>query len=329
MIIAGDIGGTKTLLALFDQEDQKEIAYLESFTSQQHPSLANILEEFLKNCPPGLKGKQLTGACFAIAGPVKSGKFKLTNLPWEIDSSKLASICNLPEVYLINDLLANAYGIETLSADALFLLKDGVKNASGNKAIISPGTGLGEAGLFWDGKKHHPFASEGGHSDFSPKNELEIDLLRYLRARFDHVSFERVLSGPGLKNIYEYLRDEKKMEEPSWLAEQCQLKNFPSIISENAIQEKADICIQALNIFISIFGSEAGNVALKFLSTGGLYIGGGIPPKILPKIKEHTFLDALYDKGRMRSILQEMPIHVILDDKTALKGAAHYCCLNP
>lgn len=329
MLIAGDIGGTKTNLALFQEEEGSyAFSHLMKFPSQEYPNLKTIVKEFMASCKKAMGEVHM--ACFAIAGPVKAGVCRATNLPWVVDAKELSSALNIPHVYLINDLEANAYSLEILSPDNLFELYPGKNVPQANRAVVSPGTGLGEAGLFWDGKKYHPFACEGGHCEFGPRNELQIDFCRYIYRKFGHASYERALSGPGLHNIYLFLRDEIKMKEPTWLAEALTQDDPAKVITQNGLNEKSELCLEALNFFVSVFGAECSNTVLKFMALGGVYLGGGIPPKILPKLKESVFFEGFVDKGRFRELLEEVPIRVILDDKASLKGAAHYCRLaNP
>ncbi|MFZ0566021.1 MAG: glucokinase [Chlamydiales bacterium] len=326
MIIAGDIGGTKTNLALFDEGGNYK--HLVTFKSQQYSSLRSILQEFLTPLLNEHDPSHFKGACFAIAGPVQNGVCQATNLPWVVDAAELSKALNIPNTFLINDLEANAFAIDMLSSENLYEIAAGQGKCIGNRTVISPGTGLGEAGLYWDGKFHHPFASEGGHCEFGPRDELQIDLCRYLYQRFNHASYERILSGPGLFHIYEFFREVLKREEPSWLAEEIKKDDPSKVITTYALNEKSSLCKEALTLFVSILGSEASNCALKFMALGGVYLGGGIPPKILPMLKTAAFLEGFADKGRFRSLLEEIPIRVILDDKASLKGAARYCLLK-
>ncbi|MCC5832582.1 MAG: glucokinase [Chlamydiales bacterium] len=326
MILAGDIGGTKTNLALFSQEEgDYTFSNLKKFPSQEYKDLRTIVGEYLESCK---QSEGINMACFAIAGPVKEGICRATNLPWIVDAQALSRALNIPTVYLINDLEANAYSIEILSPENILEIHSGNGNFQGNRCVVSPGTGLGEAGLFWDGKLHHPFASEGGHCDFAPRSELQIDFCRYLYRRFGHGSYERALSGPGLVNIYDFFRDEKKIEEPTWLYQEMKKEDPAKVITINALEKKSSLCETALDFFATILGAECSNSVLKYMALGGVYLGGGIPPKILVKLKEPVFYEGFLDKGRFRGLLEEVPIRVILDDKASLKGAAHYCRLQ-
>ena len=319
MILAGDIGGTKANLAVFDESgEQLNIVIEQKFVSRDYTNLDEIVNGFTAT-----HQMSFDAACFGIAGPVKNGRSIATNLPWVVDASALAQNLGLQSVELINDLEANGYGIAVLGADDFVILNQGSANSEGNAAIIAAGTGLGEAGFYWDGKGYYPFACEGGHGDFAPRNELEIELLRYLQFRFERVSYERVLSGPGLFNIYQFLRDTGRGEEPTWLAEKIQQKDPAAVISDSALEERSDLCMHALELFVSLYGAEAGNLALKIMATGGVYIGGGIAPKIIKMLARENFMRAFTRKGRMQALLEQMPVRVILNDKTALLGAAH------
>ena len=320
MILAGDIGGTNTRLALFDSLQPSR---LEIFPSAQYAGLEAIAAEFIAQA-----GSSVTAACFGIAGPVRDGVARTSNLPWVVNSRQLAAALSLKHVSLINDLEANAYGIAVLQPSDFVTLNEGTSGASGNCALISAGTGLGEAGLLAEGTSLRPFASEGGHGDFAPRNELEIDLLRYLLGRWSRVSYERVLSGPGLVNIYQFLRDTGRASEPAWLTERIGRENPAAVISESALAASAEICVHALDIFVSIYGAEAGNLALKIMATGGVFVGGGIAPKIVAKLQDSTFMKAFTDKGRLSSLLQSIPVRVIVNDKTALLGAARLAALQ-
>jgi len=323
-VLCGDIGGTKTRLSLFEVgKERLELREERFFPSQEFASLENIVSEFLH-----AKGISCERACFGIAGPVRDGRSKTTNLPWVVDGRRLARDLGIAEVSLLNDLEANAYGIAVLAASDFLVLNEGNPKAVGNAAVISAGTGLGEAGLYWDGEKHHPFASEGGHADFAPGNELEIALFQYLSKRYGRVSWERVLSGPGLVNIYQFLCEYRQAETPTWLDEEMRTGDPGSAISDAGLTGKCHICAEALDIFVRLYGAEAGNLALKVMAMGGMYLGGGIAPKIAEKLKGPDFMQAFLDKGRMRNMLEEIPIKVILNDRAALLGAARYAAFG-
>lgn len=314
MILAGDIGGTNTRLALF--ENGKRIGDEKKFPSQTYSSLESIVAEFLQ-------GKKVDRACFGVAGPVRNGKSKVTNLTWTIDAENVSKTQGIQKVTLLNDLEANAYGLRTLKKEELFLLQEGQKQM-GNQGLIAAGTGLGEAGLFWNGKEHIPFACEGGHTDFAPRNAIEIELLVYLKKKFGHVSYERVVSGPGLLSLFHFLID---TEREKWTHEvkAAMEKNDPArVISEWGDQNKDIACVHALDWFISLYGAEAGNMALKFLALGGFYIGGGIAPHIPEKMKRGAFLSAFTDKGRFKELLASIPVWIVMNDNAALLGAAYF-----
>jgi glucokinase len=245
-----------------------------------------------------------------------------SNLPWIVESSRLAKELNLPCTLLINDLEANAWGIQALTQADLITLNQVKRTPVGNQAVIAAGTGLGEAGLYWDGSKYHIFACEGGHCDFAPRNELEVDLLRYLLVRYGHVSYERIVSGPGLVNVFQFLRDTHRGEEPPWLTEEMAHGDPAPAISRAALSGRSPLAERALDLWISIYGAEAGNLALKLKATGGIYLGGGIAPKILPKLSGPLFMQAFLSKGRLQGLLETIPVRVITNDKAALLGAA-------
>jgi len=324
MILAGDIGATNSRLAFFKVEGKRLSPVVEGiFPSGEHKTLDEIVAAFVSRHPLPLKH-----ACFGVAGPIRKGRAEPVNLPWVIDQRQLAGMLHLETVDLINDLEANAYGVSALEQHDFHTLNQGAPDATGNAAVIAAGTGLGEAGLYWDGVGHRPFATEGGHADFAPRNELEVELLRYLEPQFAHVSWERVLSGPGLFSIYKFLRDSQRGAEPHWLADAIRGRDAAAVISQAAIEGRSALCVQALEIFISLYGSEAGNIALKFLATGGVFIGGGIAPKIIEKLKGPTFMIAFTSKGRLRPLLEAIPVHVILNDRAALLGAARCAALR-
>jgi glucokinase len=245
-----------------------------------------------------------------------------------VEAQQLSRASGIATVLLINDLAATAYGIPALAPSDVAVLSPGSPDAVGNTAVIAAGTGLGEAGLYWDGTSYRPFATEGGHTDFAPRTALEVELLRFLFARFARVSYERVLSGPGLLNIYQFLRDTGHGEEPAWLTEELHQQDPASTIAQTALAGHCALCEQALDLFVSLYGAEAGNLALKIMATGGVFIGGGIAPKILPKLTASLFMDAFLAKGRMRPVLEAIPVRVILNDRAALVGAARYAMLR-
>jgi glucokinase len=296
---------------------------MEVFQSREHTGLANIARQFLAS-----HDLRAQVACFGVAGPVRRGRVAVSNLPWVIDAAEIAGILAIKSVSLINDLEANAYGISLLSQRDLVTLNPGTPDAAGNQALIAAGTGLGEAGLAAVASGHRPFATEGGHTDFGPRNELEIDLLRYLLPRFGHVSYERVLSGMGLESMYQFFRDTGRATETPDLVAEMAGGDPGAIISKHGLAGTSELCVRVLDLFVSVYGAEAGNLALKIMATGGLYIGGGIAPKILPKLQSPAFLQVFFAKGRMEKILREMPVYVITNDLTALLGAARYAAMS-
>jgi len=321
MILAGDIGATRTRLAAFETEGNRLQCVVEkTYMSQEYGGLAEILPQFIR-----AEGIPVHSACFGVAGPVRAGRSKISNLPWTIDSRELAKQLKLNSVGLLNDLEAYAYGIDALESKDFITLSEGSEDAEGNRAVISARTGLGMAGLYWDGFRHHPFACEGGHADFAPTNDLQMELLAYLQRKYGRISCERVLSGPGIRNIYEFLRDAHKAEEPAWLRDQINAAHDVSaLISGLALDGKAGICEQTLSIFVSIFGAETGNCALHYMSTGGIFIGGIIAAKIVAKMKEPVFMQSFLDKGRMEALLKDMPVKIVTNDDCGLVGAARY-----
>jgi glucokinase len=322
MILAGEIGGTRIRLAAFETESNKLQPVVEKiYPSQEQPGgLSGLVANFIK-----AEGIPVQSACFGVAGPVRGGRSKISNLSWTIDSRELAEQLKLNSVGLINDLEAYAYGIDALESKDFITLSEGSDDAEGNRAVISARTGLGVAGLYWDGFRHHPFACEGGHADFAPRNRLEMELADYLRTKYGHVSCERILSGPGIKNVYDFLRDTKTVDEPQWLRDQLKdAPDPPALISGIALEGKAPICDQTLSMFVSIYGAATGNCALNFMSRGGIFIGSSIAAKIVPKMKEPIFMQSFLDKGRMESVLREMPVRIVLNDDAGIIGAARF-----
>lgn len=320
MIIAGDIGGTKTNVALFESRDgcAVEAVAQQSYPSAGYDSLEAILEEFIASHPA-----ELTHACFGVAGPVEDGYVETTQIAWNVSAKSVSEKLRLPRVKLINDLEATAYGVECLRESQIYTLNEGRAGRVGHRALIAAGTGLGMAGLFWDGARHRPFPTEGGHIDFAPRDDNEYELLKYTQRKIGgRVSYERVLSGPGLFNIYEFLREREPSQEPAWLAEEIKEGDPSAAVSNAALEGKSNLAARALDMFTSIYGAMAGNLALLIKPAAGLYVGGGIAPKILDKLRDGTFMRAYLDKGRMSFICEETPVRIILEDKTALYGAA-------
>ncbi len=320
MLLAGDIGGTKVNLALFSSKKNLTPEVEKTYKSSKFPDLETIILKFLNKT-----GAQVDRAVFGVAGPVTDGESQITNLPWFISEKSLREAMKIDAVKLLNDLEATGHGVLALPPDDLEQINDVKPRSSGTKAVIAPGTGLGEAVLFHNGDKYHVIASEGGHTDFGPNNLFEIELLQYLLGKFGHVSYERICSGSGLPHIYEYLKENRFATELSEVMEELDAAPDPTpVIVTKAMSRESELCIATLNAFVSILGAEAGNLTLKVMAMGGVYLGGGIPPRILSKLKDGTFMAAFVNKGRFADDLAHVPVYVILNDKTALLGAASY-----
>ena len=346
MLLAGDIGGTKTTLALFASAAgphgpppgfDRAAAIIETFASRDFASFDALLGDFLARHRP-----QLVAGCIGIAGPVRANRCTATNLPWIVDGAALARRLGLAELALVNDLEAIGYALDLLAPHEICELQPGEPGAAGNRAVIAAGTGLGEAGLFWDGAAHRPFATEGGHADFAPQDELQIALLRYLQREHEHVSWERLVSGPGLVEIYRFLlaspgagagqerqeQERQERREPLGMAERLQSAEPAAVVWHYAANGESPLCGRAVDLFLRLYGAEAGNLALKTMATGGLYVGGGIAPKLLDWMRRGTFIEAFRAKGRMRPLLEAMPVRVVLNPQAALLGAARYAAME-
>ncbi len=326
MILAGDVGGTKVHLALYSFAGGRLSAVRDhKFPATEFATLDEVVKAFLAQA--GESKEEIVAACFGCPGPVRDGRLKLTNLPWTLDERELVKSLGIQHIFLINDLEANGYGIPELAPEKVFTLHAGDEEFGGHRGLVSAGTGLGEALLIWDAKKqrHTPLPSEGGHCDFAPRTDREIELLNYLRRTLNgRVSFERVVSGIGIKNVYAFLRDDRKMDEPAWLRERMENEDPNAVIGQCGEDGSSEICFETLQIFASAFGAEAGNVALKVLAMGGIYLGGGIAPKILKTMENGAFMQAFRDKGRLSPLLEAVPVRIILDDTCALLGAAAF-----
>lgn len=315
MILAGDIGGTHTRLALF--KGGKIVKEEKKFPSKEHKSLEEIISEYLK-------GEKIERACFGIAGPVRNRRCKTTNLPWIVDAKNIEEKCSIASVDLLNDLEANAWGLKAIEKKDLFSLNQG-EEQEGNQALISAGTGLGEAGLFWNRKEHIPFATEGGHADFAPREEREVKLFFYLKEKYGHVSYERVLSGNGLKEIFFFLKEVEKKRVSDEMQSAMKGEDLAKTISTKGKEGKDPVCKEALEMFLSIYGAEAGNQALKMLALGGVFIGGGIAPTLAETMgKGSVFWNSFLRKGRFEKVMESIPVFVIMNDNTALLGAAFF-----
>ena len=321
MLLAGDIGGTKTNLAVFSSEAGWRKPFAEAtYSSINYPDLESLVREFLAQ-----HDFIIDRASFGVAGPVVAGHASITNLPWMMDEQQLQQALQIPSVRLMNDLDAIAHSVPYLDSQDLYTLNKGQAIPGGAIAVIAPGTGLGEAFLTWNGSQYKAHTSEGGHADFAPANSFQVELLRYLMVRFPHVSFERVCSGKGIPNIYDYLKDSGHAEEPQSLAKELAgIQDRSPVIVNNALDKDnaCELCIATLNAFVSILAAESSNLALKVLATGGVYIGGGIPPRILSYLQNIRFMQVFTHKGRLTPLLSQMPVHVILNPKVALLGAA-------
>ncbi len=321
MILAGDIGGTSARLAYFDVvQGRLSIQVEHIYRSREYRGLEAAVAEFIFE-----QKLKVQVACFGVPGAVRSRTVETPNLPWKIDATVLERELDIARVFLLNDLEATAHGIGELEEQDFAVISPGAGDQAGNRVVIAAGTGLGEAGLYWDGKAHHPFAGEGGHVDFAPVTDLQIELLQFLRRKFKgRISVERVLSGPGLFSIYEFLRETGKEKEEPWLREQLQQASDPSaLISRHGMNGESPICDLALKVFTEVYGSEAGNMMLKLMAVGGVYIAGGIAPKILPRLQRAEFMQAFTDKGRLSPLLKQTPVRVVLNEKVGLLGAAH------
>jgi len=319
-ILAGDIGGTKTNFAIYTRQEQGELSCLAdgSYFNHEYDGIEKVIRRFFDDT-----GIQTIGyACFGVAGAVQQGACTMPNLGWRLEEAALSKTLGV-QVALLNDLVATAHGIDVLPADKLVTLNAGKPDLGGNMALIAAGTGLGEAILIHTDHGLHISASEGGHADFAPRDEDEIELWRYLASKFGHVSIERLVSGPGLYNIYAFLRDRGRLPEPEWLrARIATASDTSAVIAELALREESSLCKASLHRFVSIYAAEAGNLALKALATGGFYIGGGIAPKILTALSDGDFITIFQEKGRFSELLSNIPVKVIPDPKTALIGAA-------
>jgi glucokinase len=323
MILSGDVGGTKTRLALFEAaRDSLQLVHVRQYRSADFSSLVEVLAALRRELHVSIGS-----AAFGIAGPIIDNRSKLTNLGWDVDGREVARFLDLDHVGLLNDLEATAYGTLRLGKEELVVLQEGAAQPERPVAVVAAGTGLGEGALVWDGVRYRAVPSEGGHTEFGARNELEIELLRFLWKRFGRVSYERIVSGPGLVSVYEFFRERSGAPEPDWLGEARRTEDPAAAISQAAIEGTDEACVEALELFVSVYGAEAGNLALKILATGGVFIAGGIAPKILPRLQRGPFLESFHNKGRYRGLMERLPVRVVLNDKTALLGAAHYAVI--
>lgn len=322
VILAGDIGGTKTVLSLYEAGSTLGPPLHQAvFPSRDYKEFAPLLRTFLAQAPK----TAVQSACFGVAGPIVSGRCRTTNLPWVLDEHELANELGARAVRLLNDVEAAAYGTMHVGPEELCpLTPPTLPDVAGHKVLLSAGTGLGQALLCWDGRRYHPMASEGGHADFAPQSEVEAALHAYLGKTFGHVSYERILSGPGLFNVYSFFRDTGLAQEPAWLREKMETGDRNAVVAEVGLQDGHPLCTEALRLFVRVYGAAAGNLALHAMALGGVYVGGGIAPKILSKLKDGDFLRSFREKGRYQGLLSTIPVRVCLNPKTPLIGAAHF-----
>ncbi|WP_242084908.1 glucokinase [Aestuariivivens sediminis] len=323
IVLAADVGGTKTNLALFQVSKGMLISLNERlYATKEYNSLLEIFNHFKNDIPI-----KIDCVCLGVAGPVINGKAQGTNFPWLIDWEEISKELQISSVSIINDMEANAYGLAVLRKKELGVIFKG-NNIAGNATIISPGTGLGEVGLYWDGTHYHPFASEGGHCDFSPRNELEMDLWKYLHKKYNHVSWERVISGPGIYDIYKFLIMHKRESVPEDIEQKMLSENPSVLITKLAMERKDPICIETLNLFTKFLAAESAQLALKMNAIGGIFIGGGIVPKIIKGIDKTIFKTNFIQSGRLNKLLEMVPVKAILNEKTPLLGAACYGAMS-
>jgi len=312
MILAGDLGGTKSNLGLFDVQKGKLVRVARKrYTSHEYPGLKDITADFLNQ-----NGVKITASSFGIAGPVVNNTVRATNLPWVVDGAEMAAFLNLKYVRLVNDLEATSYGIGVMEPSDLEILYPGVPEPNATQVVIAAGTGLGEGVLFWDGQRHVPIATESGHADFSPSTNQQADLWKFLKKRNDFVSSELILSGRGFQNIHEFLSPYDKH-----VGFDTTTDPAPEI-TRRALTGECPVCVATVNLWIEIYGSEAGNFALRTLARGGIYVAGGIAVKILPKLKEGGFAAAVRRKEKLEDYLAKIPITVVLNEDCPLMGAA-------
>jgi glucokinase len=320
-ILAGDVGGTKINMALYNAtQNNVELIKEAKYQSADHRSFTEVIQKFLSENKLEIPER----ICAGVAGPVFHGKVKITNLPEELDADEIKKTIGAKEVSLLNDLEVTAYGLAALKTEDIITLHHGNAGVKGNIAIIAPGTGLGEAGLYWDAKNYYPFPTEGGHCDFSPRTDLDIDLFHFLQKKYGVVSWERLVAGPGIHDIYLFLHDLRKKLEPGWLTKELANGDPSAVISKAGVENKDEICVETMEHFVRYLARESSNLVLKMKATGGLFLGGGIPPKIAPLLQRETFLKNYFDCDRMADLLQNVPVKIITNDKTALLGAAYY-----
>lgn len=325
IVLAADIGGTSARLALFSGNSEgMSVLAEQTFETREFSSLEAIVMEFRQQHPD----VQITCASFGVAGSVEQSLVLAPNLPWPVNGTRLAAVLDKCQVLLLNDLVANVLGIATLTDCDLFTINTGMPLPGGTIAVIAAGTGLGEAIAYWDGTNYQPLPTEAGHADFAPRTDLETELLCFLRRSHGHVSYERVISGPGLVSIYQFLKAKHQLTDHPELREAFTTGDPAATIAGLALTGSCHLCVESLDLFVSCLGAEAGNLAMRCLARGGIYLGGGISPKIRAKLNEAHFMGAFCDKGRLRPLLESIPVHLILNDRTALQGAARWALLS-
>lgn len=316
-VLAADVGGTTANLALIEMSrDQNTMLKQQNYPSRKYKSIVEITDDFLEDQP------RPDACCIGVAGPVFNGTAKLTNLSWELNRNEIAQQLGLLNAYLINDLEATAYGLAMLTDEDVVKIHHGSDQPSGNVAILAPGTGLGESGVYFDGAFYHPFASEGGHSDFAARDKLDFELYEYLQKKYGHVSNERLICGPGIVNIYQFLKTKKKLREPTWISDKIEQGDSPAVISKHISQSA--LCNETMRLFIRYLAHESANLALKMKATGGLFIGGGIAPQLIPLFEKYEFNASFVSSGRMNHLLEKVPVCILLNPQTAMLGAAYY-----
>ncbi|MET0244763.1 MAG: glucokinase [Flavitalea sp.] len=320
-IIAGDVGGTKTNLALYHATRNKlELLAEKRYASLDYESVAAMIQKFIEE-NGNIKPDRI---CLGVAGPVIDNKAELTNLNWTLDADELLRTFKVDHVSMINDLEAIAFGLSNLNAEQLTVIRPGNQLAKGNMAIIAPGTGLGEAGLFWDGKFYHPFPTEGGHCDFSPRSDEDFALTQFLQKEYEVISWEKLVSGPAVYDIYQFVNLQRQGDEPAWLKQELESEDPSAIVSTAAMEDKDEYCVKTMQLFVKYLARESANLVLKMKATGGLFLGGGIPPKIFPLLEKYNYFEHFMDCDRMQHLLEDVPIYLIKDDKTGLNGSATY-----
>jgi glucokinase len=322
IVLAGDLGGTKTNLSFFRATDAG-LEPLESkrYASDDYKSCIDVLKQFLTDT----KQSAVDRICLGVAGPVLNGKVELTNIGWSLDTEEMKRELMVQKVAMINDLEATAYGLAALRPEDFISVHPGRLADNGNMAIIAPGTGLGEGGLYWSGEHHYPFPTEGGHTGFAPRTETDIALLKALQKKYGVVSYEKVVAGPAIFDIYSFLREQKQYKEPAWLAKAISdPEEAPAAISTAAIEQKDNLCVDTMEYFVRYLAHESANLVMKIKATGGLFLGGGVPPKIAPLLQHKSFYEHYLDCDRMQHLLETVPIRIIKNDKSGLLGAGYY-----